>query len=943
MTSGAPWSVKGIDPKAREVAKDLARRSGMTLGEWLNRMILEEEGPEEITSQSYFTDPDYAPRIFGERAERTYYETPRHEIFRGAEPPIRPEALSEPPSRYEAPSHPGDEIGRVTDALERLTERIETSEGRTGAAISGVEHSVREAISRIEAAERDHVSIAARFEGVSEEARADQQRLVERVRRMEAEASGPRSAEALRALEQALGRVANHLYEGENRTRQTLADLRQRVERAEAGQPAPSVEVIEEVVGRVGERLTEAEARTSEALESLRASFSGMDRRVASVEAAQPGQDLEQRFQQLSDHLKARFESTRGELVQALEASAESRFDRMERKLTEMAEQVREAEHRSAQAIERVGQEMLTVADNLNRRVASSETRSADAIGQVSGEIARIANTVETRLSRNDTIQAEAMERLGGEIARISERLAERIANAERRSAQAFDEVGEQVARVTEKINQRSDNASDALVERIRQSEERTARLLEEAREKIDARLSETQKRIAEQVAAQPQAHLGLADRTHAFGEPEPFPDLPEPAAPPPPTPARPFNVGAAGAMTRTGFATPPPRPVAQPPAAPPTFEQLAPAALQVEDEEEDPFGASAEFEALESGSSTEPDSHQVAFEAPEPKAEAYEVEAHAPEPFEAEAATQAAAESFETPRAFAAESFPAAPDQRGFDAEDFEAADGFAATAHESEDEDESFEPELELAEPHGPAMPAFRSAITEEPVGGSSAFDAAFDAEPEPEHVEAEPRHDARLEAPDEDHAHHDGHGPGLQDREIDRALLLVRPEGSDRGRDDDGQRRAHRERHADILRHALDAEELVEHRHDDGPAADAEDAGQEPGHRARGEEAHGQDHELGDGDVLEHGNLGGRKACTRSSGPFRAGGQGAQPCENRMGGRNKACVGPIRRPRVPRPRPGRGARGPTRRARCPARLPASRPRSQGAGARPAHRAGR
>ncbi len=41
MTAAGPWSVKGIDPKAREVAKDLARRSGMTLGEWLNQMIIE--------------------------------------------------------------------------------------------------------------------------------------------------------------------------------------------------------------------------------------------------------------------------------------------------------------------------------------------------------------------------------------------------------------------------------------------------------------------------------------------------------------------------------------------------------------------------------------------------------------------------------------------------------------------------------------------------------------------------------------------------------------------------------------------------------------------------------------------------------------------------------------------------------------------------------------
>ena len=48
--AAAPWSVKGIDPKAREIAKDLARRQGLTLGDWLNRMIEDSaggaEGPE---------------------------------------------------------------------------------------------------------------------------------------------------------------------------------------------------------------------------------------------------------------------------------------------------------------------------------------------------------------------------------------------------------------------------------------------------------------------------------------------------------------------------------------------------------------------------------------------------------------------------------------------------------------------------------------------------------------------------------------------------------------------------------------------------------------------------------------------------------------------------------------------------------------------------------
>ena len=45
MTSAGPWSVKGIDPRAREIAKDLAqghaRPAREILGEWLNQMITE--------------------------------------------------------------------------------------------------------------------------------------------------------------------------------------------------------------------------------------------------------------------------------------------------------------------------------------------------------------------------------------------------------------------------------------------------------------------------------------------------------------------------------------------------------------------------------------------------------------------------------------------------------------------------------------------------------------------------------------------------------------------------------------------------------------------------------------------------------------------------------------------------------------------------------------
>lgn len=39
VDNNLPWSVKGVEPEAREAAKLAARRAGMTLGAWLNRVI----------------------------------------------------------------------------------------------------------------------------------------------------------------------------------------------------------------------------------------------------------------------------------------------------------------------------------------------------------------------------------------------------------------------------------------------------------------------------------------------------------------------------------------------------------------------------------------------------------------------------------------------------------------------------------------------------------------------------------------------------------------------------------------------------------------------------------------------------------------------------------------------------------------------------------------
>ena len=44
----APWHVKGIDPEARYTAREAARRSGVSVGQWLNSVILEQAADEGI-------------------------------------------------------------------------------------------------------------------------------------------------------------------------------------------------------------------------------------------------------------------------------------------------------------------------------------------------------------------------------------------------------------------------------------------------------------------------------------------------------------------------------------------------------------------------------------------------------------------------------------------------------------------------------------------------------------------------------------------------------------------------------------------------------------------------------------------------------------------------------------------------------------------------------
>src|SRR5690606_27983736 len=118
----APWSVKGIEPKAREIAKDLARRSGMTLGEWLNTIIMEDGDDDEGGFTPLSRRPHAADSI--DRRGRSRRVEDAYGVGE-------------------------DQIQRPGASIDAMAARLEAAERRSTIAIQGVDQAVSGLVRRL--------------------------------------------------------------------------------------------------------------------------------------------------------------------------------------------------------------------------------------------------------------------------------------------------------------------------------------------------------------------------------------------------------------------------------------------------------------------------------------------------------------------------------------------------------------------------------------------------------------------------------------------------------------------------------------------------------------------------------------------------------------------------------------------------------------------------
>ncbi|HEY0600072.1 MAG TPA: hypothetical protein VGD32_08225, partial [Brevundimonas sp.] len=389
MSAAAPWSVKGIEPRAREIAKDLARRSGMTLGEWLNTMIMEdgddEEGVVPLSRRPHAAD-SYERRGRSRRVDDAYG---------GGEEPWQ----------------------RLSASIDAIAARLEAAERRSTVAIQGVDQAVSGLVRRLDGQDEAGRSYGRRIDDIAEELREGHRRL----RKFEQEV-GPRTAETFGKVETSLGALAGRLYDIEERQRGSVNELRQRMDAVEkiAG---PGVGA--DLLAQVGQRLDQAQGRTTEALRGLERSFADLDQRLRAAEARVEPEGVREaaRFEKLAETLSRQVEANRAEMMRRMDtAETEGRMDRIERAVLAIGDQVKASEERSAKAVEAMGREVLRIAQNLNGRVGQIEADAParlEKLGEtltrkVETDMGRFAQGLEQRLVAADDRHALALEKLGG-------------------------------------------------------------------------------------------------------------------------------------------------------------------------------------------------------------------------------------------------------------------------------------------------------------------------------------------------------------------------------------------------------------------------------------------------------------------------------------------------------------------------------------------------
>ena len=556
----APWSVKGIDPKARSVARERAQRQGVTLGQYLNSLLL--EGDESEFQDVNLADP--LPRSSGADAD----------------------------------------LRRMSMEIDQLAQRLEASTARSARSIAGVDKSILGLMGKVDASGKAQLHALERVTRAMGEIESTQTALRSRIDALEAENRSGATLDGLKALESSLGRLSDTLQQRladaereqhqlrtlfdekvnevsskvddvarsvdqavSNAVRNTSAGMTGRMDqieekvssaerRIEAGiakiadaasrfelfetkaeravsdttwrmeralesnltrSRAMSKEVLDrvdaieektreamnslgEAVARITDRVNRTERKTDNAVGVLERAVTEIDERTAGANSSADLDQLQSAFQKRIDSLAEEMSRP----MQTMRADMERRIE----------EAVRSGSPEKVERLER------TIRD-LQQQIQVSEARQADAIEAMSTQVDRLSRAVDDRLrtveSRNDSKSIDDVRReianlantidtrIGTEIGRLNTVVDDKLATLEKRSAGAIDAVGEQISLVAERLQRRHDESIQRLSDRVAETAASSRPLdnteIERLADRLDERVKESEHRSAQAIS----------------------------------------------------------------------------------------------------------------------------------------------------------------------------------------------------------------------------------------------------------------------------------------------------------------------------------------------------------------------------------------------------------------------------------------------------------
>ncbi|GGY36331.1 tetratricopeptide repeat protein [Parvularcula lutaonensis] len=344
--SNVPWSVKGIDPDARSVAKELARKRGQTLGEFITEMI-REKGIDATGTES---DAGHA----------------------GSEKVVSGVTT--------------DQLRAVVDTLNRLNERLKaaekslrTSEVTSREAMGGLNKGLETVFERVKRLEKE-------AKGLS-----DAEGIAERLDRLEGAAEKNSWVKSLVALEKALSTLVEQVESSREDTEKRLARNEGLIEELQSRLSAEDealrgeINQLLEAIDRTTDRLTETDAQVQAALDAAREAAESRDESFI--------ERTSQRLQLLGSEIKRTSDQ-----IRTLESS-----------VSQLSKKIEAGEERSAEGISRVAQSLETLRREMEdhslvsgedapvKRIKTAAEEADCRFGQLKGAFDAVVDRLEGR------------------------------------------------------------------------------------------------------------------------------------------------------------------------------------------------------------------------------------------------------------------------------------------------------------------------------------------------------------------------------------------------------------------------------------------------------------------------------------------------------------------------------------------------------------------